>query len=195
MADVLDVRQEMKTLIVALFLSANCHAADDLGRRSDRLAAALTMELAKKFAYGEFKGNGKPDIKRKEGEITIYLEGFYVTIAKGGTLITAEEVERTKKANVEMKKQIEKTEADPKMKALFAAVLASDDSDCPRIGLRARATDFMGQTVTFTTSDGKIDVHIEDSEPYSVKILDFAKALSKIYDTQAAEQAVAPNGP
>lgn len=185
----------MKTLIVALFLSISCHAADDFVLRSERLAAALTMDLAKKFAFGDFKGNGKTDIKRKEGEITVYLGGFYVTIAKGGTLITAEEVERTKKANLEMKKQIEKSESDPKMKALFADLLASDATDCPTIGLRARATDFMGQTLTFTTSDGKIDVHIEDSEPYSVKIVDFAQALSKIYNTQTAEQVAAPNGP
>jgi hypothetical protein len=178
----------MKILIIALFLSLSCDAADDVALRSDRLAAALTMDLAKKFAFGEFKGEGESDITRNEGVVTIFLEGFYVTLSKGGTLITAEEVERTKKANLEMKKQIAKAEADPEMKALLNALLASDDSDCPKIGLRARATDFMGQTLTFTTSDGKIDVHIEDAEPYSVKILDFAKTVCAIYDKQTAEQ-------
>lgn len=174
---------------MTLALTSSCFGAEVPGKSAEHLVAHLTVELAKRFAFGEETVDAKPEITRKEGKIEVRFNGFYVTVADGGTLITDAEIQKTKGENRKLRKALAKEKLDPTAKTLLAALLASDDQDCPKIGKRARATDFMGQTLTFTTTDGKLDVHIEDAEPYSVKIREFATELSKLYNKPKAEQA------
>ncbi|MBN8460226.1 MAG: hypothetical protein J0M04_20555 [Verrucomicrobia bacterium] len=172
----------MKSLILILALTSCCFGAEVTGKSAEHLVAQLTVELAKRFAIGDETVDAKPEISRKERKIEIRFSGFCVTVADGGTLITDAEIQEAKEENQKLREALAVEKLDPTAKALLAALLASDDQDFPKIGKRARATDFMGQTLTFTTTDGKLDVHIEDAEPYSVKICDFATELSKLYD-------------
>jgi hypothetical protein len=179
----------MKSLILTFALTSSCFGAEAQGKPAEHLVAQLTVELAKRFAFGDETIDAKPEITRNEGKIEVRFNGFYVTVAAGGTLITDAEIQKTKDENQKLRKALDgDKQMDPTAKALFAALLASDDQDCPKIGKRARATDFMGQTLTFSTSDGKVDVHIEDAEPYSLKIREFAAELSNLYDKPKAEQ-------
>jgi len=154
-----------------------------------RMVAFLTADLLAKYMMDPAEAPGTPEVTTGAEQTTVRFEGFYFTIAKGGTLITDSEVNELKQTNQQVRDEIARHAEDPDVAlvgGLMTELFADDEQDAPKIGLRARATDFMGQTFTFTTSDGQLDIHLEDAEPYTIKDQrGFAKALSDAYDAVA----------
>lgn len=122
-----------------------------------------------------------PRIKTSDSQRQFDFSEFYVAVSPGGTVLSKEDIENDKKEMGELEKSLKKTAEGHPNTDLVAAVLNSSDR-YPNIGLRALYADAMGMgdSVRFTTFDGKFDVEIQNGV-YECRVVELASFIADAY--------------
>jgi len=125
-----------------------------------------------------------PRIKTSDSQRQFDFSGFYVAVSPGGTILSKEDIENDRKKMGELEKSLKKKAKGRPNRELVAAVMNSSDR-YPNIGLRALYADAMGMgdSLRFTTFDGKFDVEIQNGV-YECRIVEFASFIADAYKKQ-----------